>query len=104
MFDDQCNFAAVVYGVNDDSDRLLLDFTEDIRRSGLRVTGLVQLGRNHRPDYRELRTMALSNGEVVPVAHDPDAGATRCGLDRERLAGIASTHRCQLGEFAASWA
>ncbi len=43
MFDAQCDFAAVVYGVKDNPDRLLLDFTEDLRRSGVRTAGLVQL-------------------------------------------------------------
>jgi hypothetical protein len=43
MFGAQCDFAAVVYGVKDTSDRLLLDFTEDLRRSGVRIAGLVQL-------------------------------------------------------------
>ena len=43
MFDAQCDFAAVVYGVRDNPDRLLLDFTEDLRRSGVRTAGLLQL-------------------------------------------------------------
>jgi hypothetical protein len=43
MFDAQCDFAAVVYGVKDNPDRLLLDFTEDLRPSGVRTAGLVQL-------------------------------------------------------------
>ena len=42
MFDAQCDFAAVVYGLRDNPDRLLLDFTEDLRRSGVRTAGLVQ--------------------------------------------------------------
>jgi hypothetical protein len=32
-----------VYGVKDNPDRLLLDFTEDLRRSGVRAAGLIQL-------------------------------------------------------------
>jgi hypothetical protein len=43
MFDAQCDFAAVVYGVNDNPDRLLLDFAEYLRRSRVRTAGLVQL-------------------------------------------------------------
>ena len=82
MFDAQCDFAAVVYGVKDDPDRLLLDFTEDLRRSGVRTAGLVQLdsprGQSH---HREVRTVVLSSGEIVPVTHDRDLGPTGCGLD-----------------------
>ena len=44
MFDAQCDFAAVAYGIGDDPDRLLLDFAKDLRGSGLRVAGIIQLG------------------------------------------------------------
>jgi hypothetical protein len=33
MFDAKCDFAAVVYGVKDNPDRLPLDFTEDLRQA-----------------------------------------------------------------------
>ena len=57
MFDAQCDFAAVVYGLRDNPDRLLLDFTEDLRRSGVRTAGLVQLGNwTVQSSDREVRT------------------------------------------------
>jgi nucleoside-triphosphatase THEP1 len=90
MFDAQCDFAAVVYGVKDDPDRLLLDFTEDLRRSGVRTAGLVQLNSSPRQsDDREVRTVILSSGEVVPVAHDRNLGPTGCELHCGQLASIA---------------
>jgi nucleoside-triphosphatase THEP1 len=90
MFDAQCDFAAVVYGVKDNPDRLLLDFTEDLRRSGVRTVGLVQLdGSTAQSDDRERRTVMLSSGEIVPVAHDRDLGAVGCGLDSGKLASIS---------------
>ena len=42
MFDAQCDFAAIAFEVGDDADRLLLQFAEDLRRSGHRVVGAVQ--------------------------------------------------------------
>jgi hypothetical protein len=59
MFDAQCDFVAVVYGVKDNPDRLLLDFTEDLRRS------------------------------AVPVVHERNLAATGCRLDCRKLASIA---------------
>jgi predicted CoA-binding protein len=42
MFDAQCDFAAIVYGANDEPDRLLHDFAEYLRRSGYRVVEAIQ--------------------------------------------------------------
>jgi Protein of unknown function (DUF2478) len=90
MFDAQCDFAAVVYGLTDDPDGLLLDFAEDLRRAGFRTAGLVQLGGSGPCDHNELRTVVLSNAEVLGVAHDPASSTLGCRLDSRRLAGIAS--------------
>ena len=101
MFDAQCDFAAVVYGVKDNPDRLLLDFTEDLRRSGVRTAGLVQLDSwTGQSDDREVRTVVLSSGEVVPVAHDRDLGAPGCGLDCGQLASIAKLIEAAIQEGA----
>src|SRR5262249_39529983 len=90
MFDAQCDFAAVVVGLGDNPDRLLLDFTEDLRRSGVRTAGLVQLDNpTSQSGDSEIRTVVLSSGEVVPLAHDRHSGTTRCGLDCGQLASIA---------------
>jgi nucleoside-triphosphatase THEP1 len=90
MFDAQCDFAAVVYGVRDDPDRLLLDFTEDLRRSGVRTAGLVQLDSwTGQSDDRAVRTVLLSTREVIPVAHERNLAAPGCGLDCRKLASIA---------------
>ena|SRR5215472_4538470 len=63
MFDAQCDFAAVVYGVRDNPDRLLLDFTEDLRRSGVCTAGLVQLNSwMGQSDDHDVRTVVLSPG------------------------------------------
>ena len=90
MFDAQCDFAAVVYGVKDNPDRLLVDFTEDLRRLGVRTAGLVQLDSwMAQWGDREVRTVVLSSREVIPVAHERNLGETGCGLDCRKLASIA---------------
>jgi nucleoside-triphosphatase THEP1 len=101
MFDAQCDFAAVVYGVKDNPDRLLLDFTEDLRRSGVRTAGLVQLDDpTSQSNDRELRTIMLSSGEIVSVAHNRDLGAVDCGLDCGQLASIARLIEAAIQEGA----
>ena len=39
-FDAQCDVAAVVYGADDDPDRLIAGFAADLRRSGCRPVPL----------------------------------------------------------------
>jgi hypothetical protein len=78
-----------VYGVKDNPDRLLFDFTEDLRRSGVRTAGLVQLDSwTGQSDDRAVRTVVLSTREVIPVAHERNLAATGCGLDCGRLASL----------------
>lgn len=98
MFDAQCDFAAVVYGVNDDPDRLLLYFASELRRKGFRTAGLLQLDRRQRrSDNCELRTVVLSNGEVVDLAHGREANAGRCQIDGRALASLAETIEAACG-------
>jgi hypothetical protein len=47
-FDAQCDLAAVVYGADDDPDRLISGFAADLCHSGRRPVGVVQLGRSCR--------------------------------------------------------
>jgi nucleoside-triphosphatase THEP1 len=101
MFDAQCDFAAVVYGARDNPDRLLLDFTEDLRRSGVRTAGLIQLNSwMGQSDHHDVRTVVLSSGEIVPVTHDRDLGPTGCGLDCGQLASIAKIIETAIHEGA----
>jgi hypothetical protein len=101
MFDAQCDFAAVVYGAKDNPDRLLLDFTEDLRRSGVRTAGLVQLDSwTGQFDDRAVRTVVLSTREVIPVAHQPNLAARGCGLDCRKLASIAKMIEAAIQEGA----
>ena len=88
MFDAQCDFAAVAYGIDDDPDRLLLGFAADLRRAGLRPAGIVQL-RPHQRDDDRLDAVMLSNQQAVGLGHDRARGRHQCQLDPGGIADIA---------------
>jgi hypothetical protein len=90
-FDAQCDFASVVYGRDDDPDRLFIDFADDLCRAGLRPAGAIQCGRSCRADHPRLRVVMLPGGETVGLvadaSEDHDPGA--CRLDDQRLSELA---------------
>jgi Protein of unknown function (DUF2478) len=98
-FDTQCDLAAVVYGADDDPDRVISGFAADLRRSGCRPVGVVQLGRSCQSEAPRLGVKMLPDGEVVGLALDdephsdaphsdaPHSGG--CRLDPDRLAGLS---------------
>jgi hypothetical protein len=88
-FDAQCDLAAVVYGADDDPDRLLIDFAGDLSRSGRRVVGVVQIGRSCRSENPVLGVVVLPGGEVMPLVEDVRTCTSGCRLDTGRLAGVA---------------
>jgi hypothetical protein len=89
MFDARCDFAAIAYGADDDPDRLLLDFAADLRGSGSRVAGIIQLGRIPPAGSCELGAVVLPAAEVVSLIHDTRRMASGCRLDSGRLADLA---------------
>jgi hypothetical protein len=104
-FDAQCDLAAVVYGADDDPDRLISGFAADLRRSGGRPVGVVQLGRSCRAEHPRLGVVMLPDGEVVRLAPQDfarqdfapqdfasraETRVTGCRLDADRLAGLAT--------------
>jgi hypothetical protein len=99
-FDAQCDVAAVVYGVADDPDRLISGFAADLRRSGGRPVGVVQLGRSCRAENPRLGVVMLPDGEVVRLpsqdfapqdfASQAAAHISGCRLDPDRLATLAT--------------
>jgi hypothetical protein len=88
-FDAQCDLAAVVYGGGDDPDGLISGFAADLRRSGHRPVGVVQLGRSCRSENPELGVVILPAGEVVGLASHDGRHASGCRLDTDRLASLA---------------
>jgi hypothetical protein len=88
-FDAQCDLAAVVYGPDDDPDRLFIDFADDLSRSGRRPVGLIQVGRTCRSETPRLGAVVLPGGETVSLVQDVPACAAGCRLDAARLAGVA---------------
>jgi nucleoside-triphosphatase THEP1 len=94
-FDAQCDLAAVVYGADDDPDRLIAGFAADLRRAGGRPVGVVQLGRSCRAEHPRLGVVMLPDGEVVRLAprdfaSQAEPHVTGCRLDADRLAGLAT--------------
>lgn len=89
-FDAQCDLAAVVYGPDDDPDRLFLDFADDLSRSGRRPAGLIQIGRSCRSHDPRLAVVVLPGGDVVPLTADLPLCTTGCRLDAARLDGVAN--------------
>jgi hypothetical protein len=89
MFDAQCDFAAVAYGIDDDPDRLLLDFAEDLRGSGRRVAGIIQLSRARPPGNHELDAVVSPSVERVNLGHHHPGAALGCRPDPSRLASVA---------------
>jgi Protein of unknown function (DUF2478) len=88
-FDALCDLAAVVYGADDDPDRLISGFAADLRRSGCRPVGVVQFGRSCRSHDPGLGVTLLPDGEVVGLALDDEPASGGCRLNRDRLAGLS---------------
>jgi Protein of unknown function (DUF2478) len=88
-FDAQCDLAAVVYGADDDPDRLISGFAADLRRSGCRPVGVVQFGRSCRSDDPGLGVTLLPDGEIIGLALVDEPASGGCRLDRDRLAGLS---------------
>ena len=97
MFDAQCDFAAIAFEVGDDPDGLLLQFAEDLRRSGHRVVGAVQ---HHVHGLRNpnLDAVMLPGAQVVNLSHRPGDDTQGCHVDNERLATIARTIEAAIEE------
>jgi Protein of unknown function (DUF2478) len=88
-FDAQCDLAAVVYGPDDDPDRLFIDFADDLSRSGRRTIGVIQVGRSCRSEQPRLGVVVLPGDEVVPLVDDLSSCTTGCRLNVGRLTGVA---------------
>jgi hypothetical protein len=88
-FDAQCDLAAVVYGPDDDPDRLFIDFADDLSRSGRRPVGLIQVGRTCREEAPRLGAVVLPGGDTISLVEDVPGCTAGCGLDAGLLAGIA---------------
>src|SRR5262249_15039158 len=88
-FDAQCDVAAIVYGADDDPDRLLISFADDLHRAGGRPIGVVQAGRSCQAEDRRLGVVFLPSGEKVCLVPPVEGRPGGCGLDAGRLAQLA---------------
>jgi Protein of unknown function (DUF2478) len=99
-FDAQCDVAAVVYGSNDDPDRLLIDFADALRRSGQRPIGVIQVDRSCHLENPELSVIMLPGGDVVRLAHESTAHGAGCRLDIQQLADLSKRLSVALNDGA----
>jgi hypothetical protein len=84
MFDSQCDLAALVYEKDQDPDGVLREFAVDLKASGYRAVGLVQLG-HHCLDAPKLSAMLVHTGEELQLFQNLEACATGCRLDVGQL-------------------
>jgi len=88
-FDAQCDVASIVYGVGDDPDRLLIEFANDLARSGFRPVGVAQRGHNCHSTSPGLGVVTLPNGNVISLVDDRTRDIAACRLENERLEDLA---------------
>jgi hypothetical protein len=89
MFDAECDLAAIVYGAQDDPDRVMLEFTRDLCDRGGRPVGVIQLGRSCRAENPGLQVVMLPDGGAVELAASLAPHSTGCRLASSRLADVA---------------
>ena len=87
-------FAAIVYCKSDDVSAALALTVGHVRRTGLRLGGLMQrFGAEIAPGKREMLVEVLHSGEVIRL-HDPRGrGVMGCMLDSDGLARAAMAFR-----------
>ncbi len=89
-FDAQCDFASLVYGPQDDPDRLLTDFADDLCGCGLRLVGVIQSGRSCRAENPRLGAVMLPGRETIGLtSHAQNRDAGGCRLDDRSLDAVA---------------
>jgi len=86
--------AAVIYGPDDDCDGLLTTFAHDLRRSGVKVAGLVQINAGSGCAELDMKLEALDTGRRINICQDLGRGsANACRLDPQGLAEAAASLR-----------
>mgnify|MGYP001160636991 FL=1 len=85
---------AVIYGPDDDCDGLLTRFARDLMRSGVKVSGLVQINAGSSCAELDMELEALDTGRRINICQDLGSGsANACRLDPQGLAEAAASLR-----------
>jgi nucleoside-triphosphatase THEP1 len=79
-------FAAVIYRPEDDIDSLLAKFALDLKNSGVRVGGVVQLNERGPDGNKDVSILDLASGRRIALFQKLGSGATSCRLDPAALA------------------
>lgn len=92
--------AAIVYGPDQDCDRMLADLAHAWRQAGIRVAGLVQInGGDASCETMEMELEAVDTGRRFNICQDLGSGSVNaCRLDPAGLAEAAGALRAALGQ------
>ncbi|QHO77919.1 molybdenum ABC transporter ATP-binding protein [Bradyrhizobium sp. CCBAU 051011] len=86
---DPKRLAAILYRPEQDADRLLADFTQDLARQGVRVGGIVQRNFKGANGTKTMLALDVATGREIPICQPLGSGATSCKLDANGLADAA---------------
>ncbi|WP_420969427.1 DUF2478 domain-containing protein [Bradyrhizobium sp. B120] len=86
---DPNDVAAIFYQPNDDVDRLLADFAQDLARRGVRVGGIVQRHFKGANGTHAMCAVDVATGQEISISKPLDSGTMSCTLDTNGLAEAA---------------
>ncbi|WP_375785044.1 DUF2478 domain-containing protein [Bradyrhizobium sp. Pha-3] len=87
---DPNDVAAILYQPNDDVDKLLADFAQDLARQGVRVGGIVQRHFKGANVTHAMVAVDVATGQEISISKPLDSGAMSCTLDTNGLAEAAA--------------
>ncbi len=73
--------AAILYRPEQDADRLLADFTQNLAWQGVRVGGIVQRNFKGTNATKTMLALDVARGREIPICQPLGSGAISCKLD-----------------------
>ncbi|MGY4567944.1 MULTISPECIES: DUF2478 domain-containing protein [Bradyrhizobium] len=86
---DPTDVAAILYQPEDDADKLLADFVQDLARHHVRVGGLVQRHFRNASGTHVILAVDVATGREISISQLLGSGAASCKLDPNGLAEAA---------------
>lgn len=87
---DPNDVAAIFYRPNDDVDKLLADFAQDLAWQGVRVGGIVQRHFRGANGTHAMLAVDVATGQEISISQPLGSGAISCKLDTNGLAEAAA--------------